>query len=160
MTSGELACDLVHEPSPASLADLPARPEVRGEALLEALQRSLPRDRQRGHTCVGPHLEDMRLDVDGRPARTHASQGQCRSLVLALKMAEFRSLERATSEPPVLLLDDVSSELDATRNALLMRFLDAAGGQVFLSTTDVQHIHLEGLRTCWHVEGGRIREVP
>jgi len=160
ITDGALRSDLVYEPSPALVAtsgvcDL----GVRETQIKEALAQCRARDMARGHTTVGPHVDDLRLDIEGRPARIHASQGQGRALVLAMKMAEFKALDRALGEPPVLLLDDVSSELDAQRNATLMYFLDRAGGQVFLTTTDVVHIRLAGDRSVWNVEAGTVAEV-
>ena len=69
-------------------------------------------------------------------AKRYASQGQQRSIVLAAKVAELAELERRSGKSPVLLLDDVSSELDRERNAQLMEYLASLDGQVLLSTTD------------------------
>ncbi len=111
--------------------------EVRAiEALLAALQRATARDLERGFTSVGPHVDDLELKVGGRSARLYASQGQQRALVLAFKTAEIENLREMLGAPPLLLLDDVSSELDPARNAFLMRYLRGAGLQVFLTTTD------------------------
>lgn len=118
------------------------------------------RDRRRGSTGVGPHLDDLLLLFDGRPARVHASQGQCRALVLAMKIAELRSLESAHKEPPILLMDDVSSELDAHRNAALMGHLDELGGQVLLTTTDASFIRVTAPTTVFAVKEGRVTATP
>jgi DNA replication and repair protein RecF len=101
-------------------------------------------DRRRGSTSSGPHVDDLLFHFDARDARVVASQGQHRALVLALKVAEIRALNSALGHSPILLLDDVSSELDARRNADLMRYLGgpAFDGQVLLSTTDRRHIQL------------------
>jgi DNA replication and repair protein RecF len=107
-------------------------------ALLEALRRRAQRDRERGFTSVGPHSDDLELRLAGRAARAFASQGQQRALVLALKIAEIENLRANLGQPPLLLLDDVSSELDPARNAYLMQYLRASGLQVFLSTTDAR----------------------
>lgn len=104
--------------------------------LLEELARRLPRDRERGFTSVGPHADQLSIKLGDRPARTYASQGQQRALVLALKIAEIENLREMLGFQPLLLLDDVSSELDRERNAQLMDYLASLDGQVLLSTTD------------------------
>ena len=106
--------------------------------LLEALRRRLPRDRERGYTSVGPHADDLSLSLGDRPARLFASQGQARAVVLAFKIGEIENLRRLQGRAPLLLLDDVSSELDPQRNAYLMRYLGELQGQVVLTTTDPQ----------------------
>jgi DNA replication and repair protein RecF len=104
--------------------------------LLEALRRRLPRDRERGYTSVGPHADDLLLSLGDRAARLFASQGQARAVVLAFKIGEIENLRRAQGRAPLLLLDDVSSELDPERNDFLMRYLRELQGQVVLTTTD------------------------
>src|SRR5205814_9851903 len=106
------------------------------EALLRAMRRRLPRDRERGYTSVGPHADDLSLSLGDRAARLFASQGQARAVVLAFKIGEIENLRRAQGRAPLLLLDDVSSELDPARNAFLMEYLAALDGQVVLTTTD------------------------
>ena len=104
--------------------------------LLAALRRRLPRDRERGYTSVGPHADDLSLALGERPARLFASQGQARAVVLAFKIGEIENLRRVRGRAPLLLLDDVSSELDPERNTYLMRYLGELQGQVVLTTTD------------------------
>jgi len=89
---------------------------------------------RRGTTLSGPHRDELGLAVDGRDARRFASQGQQRSAVLALKLAAAELLAQATDEQPVLLLDDVLSELDPRRAAALVPLLFR--GQAFVTTTD------------------------
>ncbi len=136
-------------------------PRVRpGEqSLLDALAVSLDKDIARGFTAEGPHADDVVLRVRERTARHHASQGQQRALVLALKVAELGVLSRRTGRVPVLLLDDVSSELDATRNRRFFGLLARMGGQVFLTTTHASLIRLEEERADWSVREGRIERV-
>jgi DNA replication and repair protein RecF len=104
--------------------------------LLQALRRRLPRDRERGYTSVGPHADDLGLSLGEQAARLYASQGQSRAVVLAFKIGEIEALRRAQGRAPLLLLDDVSSELDPARNGFLMAYLAALDGQVVLTTTD------------------------
>lgn len=130
------------------------------EILREQLTRDRRRDELRGYTHSGPHADDLALDLDGRPADIHASQGQTRALVLSLKIAEINHLYRVLGDAPVLLLDDVSSELDAQRNAHLFEFLRAVPCQVFITTTSPVHVQLpqtDALRRDFAVEGGSVR---
>jgi DNA replication and repair protein RecF len=106
------------------------------QALLAALRRRLPRDEERGYTSVGPHADDLAIALGDRPARLYASQGQSRAAVLAVKIAEIENLRALQGRSPLLLLDDVSSELDPERNAFLMAYLSSLEGQVVLTTTD------------------------
>lgn len=131
------------EALPASLAYRPAAgmPAAGSEADLagrldEILSARLARDREKGYTSAGPHMDDLALGLGERGARSYASQGQQRALVLALKIAEIENLRERTGRPPLLLLDDVSSELDPEKNAYLLRYLAALPGQAFLTTTD------------------------
>jgi len=124
------------------------------DELLRALRDRRARDLAMGHSTRGPHRDDVGFWIAGRPAHMHASQGQCRSLVLALKIAEIRSLEASLGEPPILLMDDVSSELDAARNRALMTYLEELGGQVFLTTTDARFIRVAAPRQVFAVQAG------
>ncbi len=83
-------------------------------------------DERRRFTGFGPHADDLEIGLAGSLARSHASQGQLRSLVLALKLAELTNVEARLGEPPVLLLDDVPSELDPVRRALLFEVIAQA----------------------------------
>lgn len=113
-------------------------------------------DLRRGFTSVGPHSDDLTFRIDRRSARVYASQGQHRAFVLALKIAELHRIEEALGFYPVFLLDDVSSELDAERNAQLMDYLDRAGGQVFITTTDRRWIRVSGESKVFRVDDGAV----
>jgi len=123
-------------------ATLGYRPSVAGDedALVRALAASRQHDRARGFTGIGPHADDVEIELDGRAGRRFASQGQSRALVLALKIAETEALAQATGRLPLVLLDDVSSELDRDRNRRLFEFLSTIGGQVFITTTHLDHV--------------------
>lgn len=112
-------------------------------ALLEGLKKHAAEEKRRGTTAVGPHRDDIHFGLNGRAARSFASQGQQRSLVLALKMAEIELIAKSFEAPPVLLLDDMTSELDYERNCNLMQFLRKREMQVFITTTSLQNIALE-----------------
>ncbi len=89
-------------------------------------------DVRRGVTTVGPHRDEVVLTIDDMPARTHASQGEQRSLALALRMAVHELVAEVTGSPPVLVLDDVFSELDPERSAALVTTVPA--GQTIITT--------------------------
>lgn len=141
--------------------ELRYRPSVDAgvEGLEAAWTDDRERDRDRGYTLRGPHADDLALSLFDRTARTYASQGQQRALVLALKIAEIELLEQSAGFSPVLLLDDVSSELDPRRNARLFEFLEGFGGQVFITTTDVSFLRIGAARHVFRVEGGRVAPV-
>ncbi len=105
------------------------------EQASEALCRNRASDARRKATGFGPHRDDLELRLDGHPARVVGSQGQHRAVALALKVAELRCIAEARGVEPLLLLDDVSSELDADRTRALFALLATAPSQIFLSTT-------------------------
>ena len=94
--------------------------------------------------------------LHGRSARIYGSKGQQRSLVLALKTAEIQLLNEKLGCAPIVLLDDVSSELDYQRNARFFEFLGGFKGQVFITTTDPNFLLINGNKSLWHVDDGRI----
>jgi DNA replication and repair protein RecF len=112
------------------------------ELLAAALREHRRRDEAARRTTAGPHLDDLEVTLDGTPAGDFASQGQARALVLAFKIAELRAARERSGRPPLLLLDDVSSELDPTRSARLFEALAAEVGQCVLTTTAAHHIEL------------------
>jgi DNA replication and repair protein RecF len=103
-----------------------------GGDLLDALAASRRDDLRRGVNTVGPHRDDLLLQIDGREARTHASQGEQRCLALALRLGVHRLIRARTPLIPTLLLDDVFSELDPDRSRALVAELPA--GQSILTT--------------------------
>ncbi len=130
-------------------------------ALGEGLSAKLGRDRERGFTSVGPHADDLVIGLAGRAAKSYASQGQQRALVLGWKVAEIENLTAALGVKPLLLLDDVSSELDPERNAYLMEYVSASGAQLFLSTTDPKLVSRAALGgAVWYqVRAGTLEPV-
>ena len=122
--------------------------------LLALLQRNRPRDLARGSTSVGPHRDDIQFVLNGREAASFASQGQLRAMVLAWKTAEMDLMEASHGDPPVLLLDDVSSELDPTRNAYLFAYLESRRSQCFITTTHARHVLLAGGRVDYEIGSG------
>ncbi|MFO0734447.1 MAG: DNA replication and repair protein RecF [Labilithrix sp.] len=105
------------------------------EAFLRELRENRVRDLRRGSATAGPHRDDLALSISGHQVRGVASQGQHRAVTLALKSAEIDVIGVARGVRPILLLDDVSSELDRERTAALFAFLRDQEGQVLLTTT-------------------------
>ena len=139
--------------------DVPKSIDQTADAMRSEFARRRGEELRRGTTVLGPHRDDLLVTLGGRPAKLHASQGQHRALVLALKVSEIQLLRERFHVEPVLLLDDVSSELDATRNAQLFDFLGAFEGQVFITTTSESYIRLDPKheRKTWHIEAGGLR---
>ena len=129
-------------------------------AYLEMLASKRPADLRRGSASVGPHRDDLALSIDGRSVRGVASQGQHRAVTLSLKSAEIDVVGAARGVRPILLLDDVSSELDRARTAALFSFLREQRGQVFLTTTRPELIDTgsdDSARRDFVIEGGILR---
>jgi DNA replication and repair protein RecF len=97
-----------------------------------ALQQSRSEDLRRLVTTVGPHRDDIELEINGLAARTHASQGEQRTLALALRLALHRFISQSVGEIPILVLDDVLSELDPDRAKALLNHFPV--GQVLITT--------------------------
>lgn len=114
----------------------------------------------RGTTSAGPHRDDILLSVGGLSAREYASQGQQRSVAVALKLAEIELMEEASGEPPVVLLDDVMAELDENRRN---RILDFTLGkcQTFITTTDLNELpdSVRESAGIFEVEAGTVKPI-
>ena len=120
-----------------------------------ALKNAQNTDVRMGFTSVGPHRDDLSIEINGLSARTYGSQGQQRSIVLALKLAEADILFEKTGERPVILLDDVMSELDMSRRDYLLNHLD--GRQVFITCCDPETVRLMEKGRGFLVENGTVQ---
>ncbi|BBD57300.1 DNA replication and repair protein RecF [Nostoc sp. HK-01] len=119
------------------------QPEEVQQAFLTKIQQRAVAELYRGTTLVGPHRDEVELTINQTPARQYGSQGQQRTLVLALKLAELQLIEEVVKEPPLLLLDDVLAELDPYRqNQLLDAIQDRF--QTLITTT-----HLSSFDAQW-----------
>jgi len=105
------------------------------ECYARELQRRVREEQQTGYSLVGPHRDEFRFSINGLELRTYASQGQHKTFLVALKMAEFEYIRERQKETPLLLLDDILSELDTHRAERLLAYV-AAAGQYFLTSTD------------------------
>jgi DNA replication and repair protein RecF len=119
--------------------------------LAEALARTADEERGRGVTVVGPHRDDLAIELDGHSVQAYGSRGEARTAALALRVAEYRLLSEKHGEAPVLLLDDFTAELDASRREYLLA-LTAATPQALVSGTEPPP-HAD---YALHVQEGRI----
>jgi len=135
----KLYADIAGSPVVLAMEYLPSVPaDSYGDNFLVALEKNLRRDLAAGFTTIGPHREDWRVSFNGSAVGAVASRGETRTLVLALKLAEMDYLEARTGRRPLLLLDDVFSELDHSRRVALLRRL--GGRQSVITTTDADSI--------------------
>lgn len=133
--------ELNRQPDPNS--DTQADSDAVCQAFLVQIQQKAIAERYQGTTLVGPHRDEVELIINQTPARQYGSQGQQRTLVLALKLAELKLIEEVVGEPPLLLLDDVLAELDLNRqNQLLETIQDRF--QTLITTT-----HLGAFDSQW-----------
>jgi DNA replication and repair protein RecF len=133
MLSGGESLTAVYQPSWEGHA---AEVEEPKDAMREALRHRQREELGRGTTLVGPHRDDVLFAIGGRDARSFASQGQQRTIALAWKLAEVGVITEIGGQPPVLLLDDVMSELDESRRHALARFVGEAA-QTIVTTTNL-----------------------
>lgn len=125
------------------------------EDFSERLYKARKTDVFSGITSVGPHRDDLDFKINGISARTFGSQGQQRSIGVALKLAEAKNLENITGEKPVVILDDVMSELDKSRQGFILNHIK--GKQVFITCPDYDNISGLVGGKVFTVEGGKIK---
>lgn len=138
-----------------------------GEAIFKSLKmwynNSLKRlseeDMWRGYTSVGPHRDDIAVFVNGIDLRSFGSQGQQRTGVLALKLSELEFIRSETGEYPILLLDDVMSELDADRRRKLLEFIQRESIQTVITATDTAYFQDNSIGKYYHVSSGTVSEI-
>ena len=136
--------------------ELVYQPSFGDRGLLETLRESRRADLKAGFSTAGPHREDFTVLLDGQPAKLFASQGQQRSTVLSLKLAEASCAQEITGEHPVMLLDDVLSELDATRQEYLLTRMRQK--QTIVTACDSSLFHkTEG--ELFRMEGGVLEKL-
>ena len=154
LSNGKEILELTYEPD----VD-PDDPEALTEEILRRLQQNLEKDIVRGYTSAGPHRDDIRMDLDGVDVRVYGSQGQQRTVVLSLKLAELEIIRSMRDETPVLLLDDVFSELDRNRQQLLLKAVDKC--QTFLTCTHLEELVSAGVEQMqvYLVKDGTITEM-
>ncbi len=155
----EISSDVAHAMLryEASWFDGPPLPVPAGDyadQLAESLEKSRRADYERRITTVGPHRDEPAFALDARDARTRASQGEQRTLALAVKLAAHNAITQAVSDQPVLLLDDVFSELDPERAKALAGSLPEQT-QTMITTARPEEVPLSG--SVWSVREGVVR---
>ncbi len=127
------------------------------DLLLKALQEGTEKEIILGQGIIGPHRDDVIFNINGNNAKIYGSQGQQRTIVLAVKLAQREIFLEESGQEPILLLDDILGELDITRREYL--FSKIGSSQVFITCTDTDRIEEKGKNTAYfRVEGGHIRE--
>lgn len=117
------------------------------------------------HTSVGPHRDDIELTLNSMEMRRTGSQGQCKTFVVALRLAQYEFLAEATGLKPLLLLDDIFDKLDANRVERIIRLVDnPAFGQIFITDTNRSHLdeimrRFGGRYRLWHVSSGSFTPI-
>ncbi len=142
-TVAEIASEIAAElglGAPAAVAYRPRSHAESAEALASEIAARTGTDLERGFSGHGPHRDDLALLRDGRELRTYGSQGQQRLALLALLLAEREAIGRHRRSLPVLLLDDVMSELDHSRRSALSGRLRADGGQALITASELEHV--------------------
>ena len=133
-------------------------PEGR-EILYSQIHHNREKDIYNGYATLGPHRDDIAFYINGKEARKFGSQGQQRTITLSLKLAEIRIARQLLDEPPILLLDDVLSELDLDRQRFLVSEIDDV--QLFITSAELNEEVIRDLRggTLFRVENGTITRV-
>jgi DNA replication and repair protein RecF len=154
-----LYADLGERPDPltagyesGALGPLEAAPRDLSDRLATALDENRRADMERRATTVGPHRDEVVFRIAGRDLRTRASQGEQRTVALGLRVAAYELLREEKGATPMLILDDVFSELDPGRSRRLVDKLP--GGQIFVSTAREEEVPLVGTR--WSVSAGTV----
>ena len=127
------------------------------QKLLAAFQKNRAIELKRGTTVIGPHRDDLEFRLNDQDAHLYASQGQQRTIALSLKLAEIQLVHRMTGEYPLLLLDDVMSELDHGRQSALLSYIHGKT-QTFITTTDLEGISWEIIKQpkIYRIKSGKI----
>ena len=134
-------------------------------ALADLLRERFSRDSAVRHTTAGPHRDDLEMTLDGMPVRRTASQGQCKTFTIALRLAQYGFLRRACGMSPLLLLDDIFDKLDAGRVGRIISTVGAdTFGQIFITDTNRRHLDeivafMGADHRLWSVEHGRFSVI-
>ncbi len=152
LTSGDDSDVDIHYRSSIEISDdLP-------QAFRKELASRFEKDRRRGHTTFGPHRDAVGFTIRGRDASLFASQGEAKNLALALKSSEIDLVRELLGKTPVLLLDDITSELDQRRKGYLFGLLDVFPGQIFVTSTSLDEVRLKGEKRVFHIRAGKAEQ--
>ena len=133
--------------------------------LLELLRESRVRDQIMGYSLHGVHKDDLEMQLGGFPIKREGSQGQNKTYLIALKLAQFDFLKRTGTTTPLLLLDDIFDKLDATRVEQIVKLVSGDRfGQIFITDTNREHLdrilhHIGSDYKMFSVENGNVAEI-
>lgn len=147
---------IAYHPSVATIATDDTTEEIY-QKILANFERNKAVEIRKGTTTSGPHRDDIEFRLDNQNAHLYASQGQQRSIALSIKLAEIQLVHQLTDEYPVLLLDDVMSELDHERQSALLNYIHGKT-QTFITTTDLEGISWDIIKKprVYHIQSGKI----
>ena len=125
---------------------------------ISELKSNFEIDKQRKHTTVGPHRDQITFTIGSRDAAVYASQGEAKNLALSLKASEIDLTREMIGRTPILLLDDVTSELDERRKRFLFKMISNFSGQTFITSTSLKDIHHKGEMKLFRINNGRVQQ--
>ena len=128
------------------------------KAFQDKLKLSFNEDRRRLHTTLGPHRDQIAFSISGKDASTYASQGEAKNLALALKTSEIEMIRQELGRTPILLLDDITSELDGNRKMFLFKMLQKFSGQIFITTTSIKEIFYKGPARVFRIKDRKVKQ--
>ncbi|MEN9359970.1 MAG: hypothetical protein RL095_1505 [Verrucomicrobiota bacterium] len=137
------------------VSSLDCAPGGEEESLLLALEEARPRERELGSSSIGPHRDELAILLQGRSLASHGSEGQCRLAAISLRLAAAELLDSPEAPGPILLVDDVTGELDARRRDVFLQRLGRFP-QVFIACTECPALLRDGGARVVQIEGGRL----
>lgn len=126
---------------------------------IEILKQNLRKDSERKFTTTGPHRDQIIFVLNGEDSSKYASQGEAKSLVLSLKSTEIELYRRLSGQDPILILDDLSSELDDLRKGYYSDLLNNYSGQIFVTTANLEPAFRKNADKIFFIEGGKITKT-
>ncbi len=148
---------LEYVPSAVDSVSGESNPDDMCRSYYEALVNSADKERKMKYTVVGAHRDDIAFYINNMPSKDFASQGQIRSIALALKLAEARMMKDRSGDLPVVILDDVLSELDEFRRDFIIKHID--NFQVFITCCNINELEKISDGSAWEVQGGEFRKI-
>ena len=128
------------------------------KAFEEKLKLSFEQDRRRFHTTLGPHRDQISFSISAKDAAAYASQGEAKNLALALKASEIEIVREEQGRTSILLLDDITSELDGNRKKFLFKMLQKFPGQIFITTTSIKEILYKGPIRVFRIKDKKVKQ--
>lgn len=128
------------------------------QEFMDKLKFNFEHDKRRFHTTAGPHRDQISFSISGKDASVYSSQGEAKNLALALKASEIEMIEKELQKVPILLLDDITSELDSNRKKFLFKLLQKFQGQIFITTTSIKEILYKGQARVFRIKDRTVKQ--